>query len=451
MPEKVAIVTLGCEKNQVDSDIMSELVEKRGYVLTEHVQEANVVVVNTCGFIDTAKEASVDTILRMARLKKHGQLKSLIVTGCLVQRYQEVLLHEMPEIDGLVGTGDFVRIPEVIEAALNKERPVFVGPPVYRYDDLVRPRRKSPVAFVKIAEGCDNGCTFCAIPLMRGRLRSRPISTIVQEVQQLVASGVKEICLIAQDLSSYGKDLDGTLKLPQLLKALETIDGLAWVRLHYLYPGALTDTLLEVMATSKKVVPYLDLPLQHSHPWILKRMRRPHHRVDVRELIAKVRRVLPDVAIRTSLIVGFPGETDAHVEHLLDFLSAVELDRVGVFTYSDEEGTPAVRLPDPIPQAVKEERAERVREHQRPITARRNARLVGRVVPVIIERWDPKLGVHMGRTPYDAPEVDGEVAVSGYIGKLGEIVPVTITHAYDYDFVGQYTPGALLSMLKEAR
>ncbi|CAM3386894.1 30S ribosomal protein S12 methylthiotransferase RimO [Hydrogenibacillus schlegelii] len=441
MREKVAIVTLGCEKNRIDSEIMADLLERRGYVLVDDVREATVAVVNTCGFIDLAKEESIQTILEAAELKR-DRLKSLIVTGCLVQRYQEVLLEEMPEIDGLVGTGDFDRIVEAVEAALAGKRPVLVGHPAISYEALSRRVTPGPSAYVKIAEGCNHRCTFCAIPLMRGRLRSRSIPSIVREVEALVARGVKEVSLIAQDLSSYGLDTERRFMLPALLRALDRIEGLEWVRLHYVYPGALTEALLRTMAESRTVVPYLDMPLQHSVDRLLRAMKRPHGGADVRRLIERVRAVLPDVAIRSSFIVGFPGETEDDFEALLRFLSDVELDRVGVFTYSPEDGTPAAAYPDPVPDAVKEARALRLIEHQRPITQKKNAARIGRVVPVLIERLDAEAGVAYGRTPYDAPEVDGEISVSGYAGPTGVIVPVRVTHAFDYDLAGVYVPEA---------
>ncbi|MBE3596079.1 MAG: 30S ribosomal protein S12 methylthiotransferase RimO [Hydrogenibacillus sp.] len=435
MSEKVAVITLGCEKNRVDSDIMAELIERRGYTLVDDAKEASVVVVNTCGFIDVAKAESVEAILEAAELKREG-LKSLIVTGCLVQRYQEVLLEEIPEIDGLVGTGDFHRIVEAVDRALRGEKPVFIGHPAISYEALARRLPVGPSAYVKIAEGCNHRCTFCAIPLMRGRLRSRSVASVVREVEALVARGVKEVSLIAQDLSSYGLDIERRYLLPELIRALDAIDGLEWVRLHYLYPGAFTDALLEAMATSRTVVPYVDIPLQHSVDRILRAMKRPHTGADIRRLIARIREVIPDVAVRSSFIVGFPGETEADFEALLDFLSEVELDRVGVFTYSPEEGTPAETLPDQVPDEVKDVRANRLIEHQRAITMKKNAARVGRITSVLIERVDPESGMAYGRTPYDAPEVDGEISVTGYEGPPGTIIPVRVTHAFDYDLAG---------------
>lgn len=436
--EKVAIITLGCEKNRIDSEIMSDLIHRRGYQLVDRPEEATVIVVNTCGFIQAAKEESIDTILNMAQFKERGKLKSLIVAGCLTERYQEILLQEMPEIDGLVGTGHFDRITTVIEETLKGKQPVLVGNPAFSYENISRKRKEnSPTAFVKIAEGCDNGCTFCAIPIMRGKLRSRTIPSVVREVEGLVAEGVKEVSLIAQDLSNYGMDLTGASLLPDLLKELQEIDGLKWIRLHYLYPGAFSDRLLEAMASYDKVVPYVDIPLQHSEDRILRRMRRPGYQADIRQLVDRIRRRVPDVAIRTSIIVGFPGETEEDFERLLAFIREMRFDRLGVFTYSQEEGTPAARLPDQVPEEIKEARANRLMEIQREITADRNQRFVGRTLPVLVEKMDEEGRFYIGRTPYDAVEVDGEVYITGYRGSVGEIVPVRITHAYDYDLAGE--------------
>ncbi|MBE3553539.1 MAG: 30S ribosomal protein S12 methylthiotransferase RimO [Thermicanus sp.] len=435
--EKVAIITLGCEKNKVDSEIMSDLIDRKGYQLVDRPEEATVVIVNTCGFIDAAKEESVDTILEVAQLKGHGQLKSLIVAGCLTERYQEILLQEMPEIDGLVGTGNLDKITAVIEDSLSGEHPVYVGNPAFSYENISRKRKeKSASAFVKIAEGCNNQCTFCAIPIMRGKLRSRTIGSVVREVRQLVGEGVKEVSLIAQDLSNYGVDLTGRSLLPDLLRSLQEIPQLSWIRLHYLYPGAFSDDLLEAMVTCDKVVPYVDIPLQHSEDSILRRMRRPGYQTDIRNLLLRIRERIPDVAIRTSIIVGFPGETEEDFENLLSFIKEAKFDRLGVFTYSREEGTHAARIKEQVADEVKEERAGRLMEVQRSITAERNSRFVGRILPVLVEKKDEDNGVYIGRTPYDAVEVDGEVYLTGYRGDVGEIIPVHITHSYDYDLVG---------------
>lgn len=437
--EKVAIVTLGCEKNLVDSDIMSELIDKRGYQLVKDPKEATVVVVNTCGFIDAAKEESINTILDMADLKESGNLKSIIVAGCLTQRYKEVLLEEMPEIDGIVGTGEFDKITEIIERSLIGERPVYVGNPIFSYENISRRKVEKGVysAYVKIAEGCDNTCTFCIIPQLRGKFRSRSIESVVREVVELASQGIKEINLIAQDLTNYGMDLYGSHRLPDLLTELSKVDNIEWIRLHYAYPGYFTDDLIDVIATNPKVCKYIDMPLQHSEDNILKRMRRPGRQRDSRELIRKIRDHVGEVVIRTSIIVGFPGETEEDFNGLVDFVKEMKFDRLGVFTYSLEEGTAAYRLSDQIDEATKERRANILMEVQREIANERNGRFVGQTLDVLIERYDGKSDIYIGRTQYDAAEVDGEVFVTGYKSEMGNIAKVKITHSYDYDLSGE--------------
>mgnify|MGYP001016133699 FL=1 len=439
MPESVSVVTLGCEKNLVDSEIVSGLLHERGYRLVDRPEDATVVIVNTCAFIDAAKEESVQTILELAELKKTSRLKALIVAGCLAQRYKEELLTEMPEIDGVVGTGDFVRMADIVDEALRGRRPAYIGNPVYAYEELLPRRLSTPkyTAYVKIAEGCDNNCTFCSIPLMRGGFRSRRMETIVDEVKRLAEQGVKEISLIAQDTTNYGADLYEAHKLPELLQRVSEVPGIAWVRLHYAYPGFFTDELIDVFASNPKICKYVDMPLQHSEDRILKLMRRPGRQRDVRELVAKIRARIPDVALRTSIIVGFPGETEEDFGRLCDFVREMKFDRLGVFTYSREEDTPAARLPDQVPEDIKEYRAHALMEVQREVARENAAKYVGRTLDVLLERYDEKSGVYVGRSQYDAPEVDGDVYVSGIKAKIGDIVKVRITHAYEYDLSGE--------------
>lgn len=437
--EKVAIVTLGCEKNLVDSDMMAHLIDEKGYELVDDPEQATIVIVNTCGFIDAAKEESVNKILDMAELKETGQLKSLVVAGCLTQRYKDDILQEIPEVDGIVGTGDFMSITDIIEESLQGKRPVYVGNPVFSYEQVVKRKVKAGTytAYVKIAEGCDNACTFCSIPLMRGAFRSRSIESIVEEVRHLVSQGIVEVSLIAQDSTNYGTDLYGKHMLPALLNELAEIDGLEWIRLHYAYPGFFTDELIEVFANNPKVCKYVDMPLQHSEDAILKRMRRPGRQRDIRELVSKIRSQVPDVALRTSLIVGFPGETEEDFQRLCEFVKEIKFDRLGVFTYSNEDDTPATRLPDHVDEDTKEKRANILMEIQREIAAERNSRFVGQVIPVLLERYEGRNDIYVGRSQYDAPEIDGEVFVTGYQGELGKIVQVKITHSYEYDLAGE--------------
>jgi ribosomal protein S12 methylthiotransferase len=438
--EKVAIVTLGCEKNLVDSDMMAHLIDEKGYELVDDPEQATVVIVNTCGFIDAAKEESVNKILDMAELKDTGKLKSLVVAGCLTQRYKEDILKEIPEVDGIVGTGDFMSITQIIEESLSGKKPVYVGNPVFTYEEVVKRKVKAGTysAYIKIAEGCDNACTFCSIPLMRGKFRSRTIESIVEEAKHLASQGIVEISLIAQDSTNYGTDIyEGKHMLPQLLTKLSEVEGIEWIRLHYAYPGFFTDELIEVFATNRKVCKYIDMPLQHSEDAILKRMRRPGRQRDIRELVSKIRGQVPDAAIRTSLIVGFPGETEADFANLCEFVKEIKFDRLGVFTYSNEDDTPAARLPDHVDEETKEKRANIIMEIQRQIAAERNSRFVGQVLPVLIERYEGRNDIFVGRTEYDAPEIDGEVFVAGYKGELGKIVNVKITHSYEYDLAGE--------------
>jgi ribosomal protein S12 methylthiotransferase len=439
MREKVSVVTLGCEKNLVDSEIMSGLIHERGYELVDRPEDATVVIVNTCGFIDAAKEESVNTILELAELKETGRLKALIVSGCLTQRYKEELMKEMPEIDGIVGTGDFHHIADIVEEALGGKKPVRVGHPAFDYDQALPRRVMTPryTAYVKIAEGCDNACTFCSIPLMRGKFRSRSIESVVREVETLAAQGVKEICLIAQDSTNYGTDLYGTFKLPELLNRVSEVEGIAWVRLHYAYPGFFTDELIETFASNPKICNYFDIPLQHSEDLILKRMRRPGRQRDARELIARIRDRMPDAAIRTSLIVGFPGETEEHFERLCDFVREMQFDRLGVFTYSKEEDTPAARLPDQVPDEVKEYRAATLMEVQREVSKLTAAKRIGQEIDVLVERYDGRSDVYIGRSPYDAPEIDGEVFITGCRPEIGSIQRVRVTHAFEFDLAGE--------------
>lgn len=439
MTEKIKVVTLGCEKNLVDSEIMSGLIHQRGFSLVDDKEEATVIIVNTCGFIDAAKEESVNTILELADLKQTANLKALIVSGCLTQRYKEELMKEMPEIDGIVGTGDFDRINDIIDQALQGRKPVYVGNPVFNYEQALPRRVTTPryTAYVKIAEGCDNACTFCSIPIMRGNFRSRSMESVLTEVASLAAQGVKEISLIAQDSTNYGTDLYDRFMLPELLHKVSEVPGVEWVRLHYAYPGFFTDELIEAIAVNPKICKYVDMPLQHSADAVLKRMRRPGRQRDARELIAKIRSRIPDVALRTSLIVGFPGETEEDFQNLKQFVQDVKFDRLGVFTYSLEEDTPAARLPDQVPEDVKERRANELMELQREIAKERNGMRIGQVLDVLIERYDGRNDVYIGRSQFDAPEIDGEVFVSGYKGNIGDVIKVRITHSFDYDLSGE--------------
>lgn len=439
MTEKVKVVTLGCDKNRVDSEIMSGLIHERGYSLVENNEDATVIIVNTCGFIDAAKEESVNTILELAELKETANLKALIVSGCLTQRYKKELMNEMPEIDGIVGTGDFDKINDIIDQALAGRKPILVGNPAFNYEKALPRRVTTPryTAYIKIAEGCDNACTFCSIPIMRGKFRSRTIESITAEAETLAAQGVREISLIAQDSTNYGTDLYDTFMLPTLLNRVSEVPGIEWVRLHYAYPGFFSDELIETIAANPKVCKYVDMPLQHSEDAILKRMRRPGRQRDARELIAKIRARIPNVALRTSIIVGFPGETEQDFANLCEFVKEMRFDRLGVFTYSKEEDTPAARLPDHIPDEVKEFRAATLMEIQREISREANGKRIGEQLDVLIERYDGRNDVYVGRSQYDAPDVDGEVFVTNCRVGIGEFQKVRITHSFEFDLSGE--------------
>ncbi|MDF2814333.1 MAG: ribosomal protein methylthiotransferase [Paenibacillus sp.] len=439
MSEKIKVVTLGCEKNTVDSEIMSGLVHQRGYLLVDEPEEATVIIVNTCGFIDAAKEESVNTILDMAELKQTAKLKALIVSGCLTQRYKVQLMEEMPEIDGIVGTGDFHNIVDIIDESLRGKKPVRVGNPVFNYETALPRLMTTPryTAYVKIAEGCDNACTFCSIPIMRGNFRSRSIESIIAEVENLASQGVREISLIAQDSTNYGTDLYDSFMLPTLLNKVTEVPGIVWVRLHYAYPGFFSDELIATIASNPKICKYIDMPLQHSEDSILKRMRRPGRQKDARELLTKMRERIPGVALRTSLIVGFPGETEQDFENLCQFVKDIKFDRLGVFAYSKEDDTPAARLPDQVPDEVKEWRATTLMEIQRQIANEHNGKRIGEELDVLIERYDGRNDIFIGRTQYDAPDVDGEVFVTKCVSGIGELQKVRITHSFEFDLSGE--------------
>ena len=433
----VAFAHLGCEKNRVDTEHMLGLLAQAGYGVSADEQDATVVVVNTCSFIQEAREESVRTLVELAE-----QGKELIIAGCLAQHFQEELLESLPEAKAIVGTGDYQHIVSVLERVEAGERvhqvsanPTFVGD-----EHLPRYRTTSEaVAYLKVAEGCDYRCAFCIIPHLRGDQRSRPIASIVAEARQLAAQGVQELVLISQITTNYGLDLAGKPQLAELLRALGEVE-IPWVRVHYAYPTGLTEAVLAAYREVPNVLPYLDLPLQHSHPEVLKAMNRPWQADVTGGVLARIREQLPDAVLRTTFIVGYPGETEEHFQHLLEFVAEQQFDHVGVFTFSPEEGTPAAALPNPVPAAVAQERKDRLMALQQPIAAARNAAWVGRIVDVLIEQEHPGTGEMIGRCARFAPEVDGEVRVQPGDGGLsaapGTMVPVRITGADTYDLIG---------------
>lgn len=434
----IALISLGCAKNQVDSELMLGLiVNNKDLKLVKEPAEADIAIVNTCGFIQDAKEESIETILELALLKKQGQLKGIIVTGCLTQRYKDIILEEIPEVDVILGTGTFGNINEAINAVLAKKRFNGVGEPAYKYR-ANEPRiiSDSHFAYVKIAEGCSNHCSYCIIPKIRGPFYSRNIEDIKKEIDFLTTKGIKEIILIAQDLTRYGEDIYGRRVLPELIKEILKNKEFQWLRLLYSYPETLPLELLDLMNEDDRICHYLDLPIQHSSNKIRKLMNRRGSREELLELIQKIRDIIPDIVLRTSLIVGFPGEEEKDFADLLDFVKEVRFDRLGVFKYSREEGTAAAKLEPQVPEEIKEERFHRLMEIQQEIAYNNNQKYVGKVLEVMIDELNDEYAI--GRTRYDAPEVDNMVYIPEY-GKLkkGDIVSCRITEAFEYDLIGE--------------
>ena len=431
---------------------MLGLLAQAGYGISADESEAAVVVVNTCSFIQDARQESVRTLVELAE-----QGKDLIIAGCLAQHFQQELLEALPEAKAVVGTGDYQHIVSVLERVEAGERvqQVSAVPSFVADEHLPRYRTTSEaVAYLKVAEGCDYRCAFCIIPKLRGDQRSRPIASIVAEARQLAEQGVQELILISQITTNYGQDLAGRPLLAELLRALGNVE-IPWIRVHYAYPTGLTSEVLAAFRETANVLPYLDLPLQHSHPDVLRAMNRPWQAGVTTELLRRIRSQLPDAVLRTTFIVGFPGETEAHFQHLLDFVAEQRFDHVGVFTFSPEEGTAAASLPDPVPAAVAQERRDRLMALQQPIAAARNQAWVGRIVDVLIEQEHPGSGEMIGRCARFAPEVDGEVRVlpgeGGLCAAPGTMVPVRITAADTYDLLGEVVGVDALVAAAQAR
>ena len=446
---KIGFVSLGCPKNLVDSEVMLGMAEKEGHEITADASQADVLVVNTCAFIDRAKQESIDTILEMAELKKQAAGRKLIVTGCLAERYRDELKKEIPEIDAIYGTGevpDFVQglAPGVKPLLLHRKPPVFgIDLPNYIYDADTPRKRVTPghYAYIKIAEGCDYKCAFCIIPKMRGHYRSRPIESIVQEARQLAAQGVKELLLISQDTTFYGIDRGERGALPKLLRALNEVDGIEWIRLLYLYPTTINDEVIDAIADLDKVVKYIDVPLQHASDAVLKRMKRPGTRQSYERLLDNIRTRIPNVALRTTFIVGFPGESAEDFAELESFIDAMRFDHVGVFTYSHEEGTTAFDLKDDVPAATKKKRQDRLMARQRDIVAARQQSRLGEKTRLVVDgRSSEHELVLQGRLPGQAPEIDPVVYLTdcdpSAIAK-GAFIDVEIVGAQDYDLVAR--------------
>ncbi len=438
MALKVYIESLGCSKNLIDSELMLGILKKNGYEITTDQHLAHAIVVNTCGFIEAAKEESINQILKMGELKSNN-LKTLIVAGCLGERYAQDLLEELPEVNAIVGTGDYESIVKVMNETLEGKRLHYVGNVDKIFDEDHKRVLTPPAhtAYLKISDGCDNLCTYCIIPKLRGKYRSRKMENVLEEAKDLAEQGVKEVILIAQDTTRYGIDLYDEFRLPKLLDELQKIEGIQWIRMLYSYPEMITEELIESMKNNSKVCKYLDIPVQHASDTVLKRMNRRTSNQQLRELIQNLRKAIPDIVLRTSLIVGFPGETEEDFEMLTDFVKTQKFDRLGAFTYSLEEDTPAFNLPDQLSEDLKEQRQRKIMELQQAISLEKNREKIGREMEVLIEE-DLEPGEYLGRSQGDAPEIDGGVYVTcKKTHKPGDIVMVRVTGAMEYDLMGE--------------
>ncbi|WP_314904815.1 30S ribosomal protein S12 methylthiotransferase RimO [Selenomonas artemidis] len=438
---KAGFISLGCAKNLVDTEVMLGIMREHGIELTAEPAEADILIVNTCAFIQSAKEESITTVLGMADYKETGRCRSLIVAGCLGQRYGQQLLDEIPEANAIIGTGAWSRIMEVVEETLKGRRLVIAGEDDTIYDANTPRLRTTPnyTAYVKIAEGCDHRCAFCAIPLIRGGFRSRAMEDIVSEARELAESGVRELVLIAQDSANYGLDMYRKPMLASLLRELAKIEKISWIRVLYSYPKYFSDELIEVFATEPKVVKYVDLPLQHAHDAVLRSMNRPDTRAGIERLIQKLRERIPGVTIRSTFIVGFPGETDTHYQALRDFVEAQRFDKLGIFTYSEEEDTPASLMRQKVPEEVMQERYHDLMSLQSKISEEINISLENKEIDVLIEGRDSEQqGIAVGRSYREAPEVDGQIYIEGDVGScIGDIVRVRLLQGFTYDIVGE--------------
>lgn len=435
---KIALESLGCSKNLMDAEIMTGILKEKGYEFVEEFAEADIIIVNTCGFIRDAKQESIDTIVELSQLKEVGKLKYLIVTGCLAQRYADELLEEIPEIDAIVGTGNFMNISEIIDRLESEKNVTEIGNIEFAFDETLPRYVSTPehMAYLKIGEGCSNHCTYCIIPKLRGKYRSRKIEDIVEEAKTLAAEGVKELVVIAQDTTRYGEDLYGEAKLAELLEELAGIEGIKWIRIMYSYPESITEKLIDVIAAHDNICSYFDMPIQHASNRILKRMNRRTSKEDIRSKVEMIRSKIPDAVIRTTVIVGFPGETEEDLEELIDFMKEIKFDRLGAFAYSREEDTPADRMDGHMDEEIKEERRDRVMMVQQAISEEINQKREDKVFEVLIEE-EAEDGVYVGRTQGDAEEIDSVVYVnSDEELEIGSFVNVYITEAMEYDLIG---------------
>ena len=434
---KIALESLGCSKNLVDAEIILGLLNKKGHQLVSSPKDADVVIVNTCGFIESAKQESIDSIVTYADLKNSGDIKYLLVSGCLAQRYPEELREEIPEIDAIVGTGSYQNITDVVENLMNRDGIVDIGDINFTFNEDLPRYVSTPdhLAYLKIGEGCDNNCTYCIIPKLRGKYRSRKIEDILKEAETLFDRGVKELVVIAQDTSVYGRDLYGKVMLAQLLEKLALM-GFKWIRVMYSYPEGITEEIVDTIAKYDNLCSYFDIPMQHASDRILKLMNRHTDNQELREKVKMIRSKIPDATIRTTFIVGFPGETEEDFEVLLDYVEDMKLDKMGAFTYSREEDTPADRLPNHLEEDVKKERLERLMMVQQAVSEKLNHKKVGKTYEVLIEdRIDD--GLYIGRTKQDAEEIDSVIYIETRRDlEIGDIVDVLVESAYEYDLKG---------------
>lgn len=442
MNYKIGMISLGCPKNQVDAEHMLALMDAEGWEIVDYVDGCDAVIVNTCGFIDDAKKEAIENILDMVELKKEGVISKIIVTGCLAQRYKDEIVKEIPEVDAVIGigaNGDIIKTVEEVMSGVDtiENYPPQCELPLEGQRILTTPHYW---AYLKIGEGCSNRCTYCTIPSIRGNMRSRSMENVIDEAKQLAESGVKELILIAQDTTSYGLDLYGELKLPELLNGLCKIDSIEWIRLLYCYPDRITDELIETMKNQEKVVNYIDLPLQHADDKILKAMNRRGDQALIRNVISKLREEIPDVVIRTTFIVGFPGEGEEEFETLAEFVNEIEFDRLGVFTFSPQEGTPAFDMEDQVDEDIKTRRGEVIMQDQYSIMEEKNNEKIGKTYKVVVEDYDGYSDSYTGRTYMDAPEIDGLVKFTSHKDlDIGDFVDVEIFDVEDYDLIGEVT------------
>ncbi len=442
MNYKIGMISLGCPKNQVDAEHMLALMDAEGWEIVDYVDGCDAVIVNTCGFIDDAKKEAIENILDMVELKKEGVISKIIVTGCLAQRYKDEIVKEIPEVDAVIGigaNGDIIKTVEEVMSGVDtiENYPPQCDLPLEGQRILTTPHYW---AYLKIGEGCSNRCTYCTIPSIRGNMRSRSMENVIDEAKQLAESGVKELILIAQDTTSYGLDLYGELKLPELLNELCKIDSIEWIRLLYCYPDRITDELIETMKNQEKVVNYIDLPLQHADDKILKAMNRRGDQALIRNVISKLRTEIPDVVIRTTFIVGFPSEGEEEFETLAEFVNEIEFDRLGVFTFSPQEGTPAFDMEDQVDEDIKTRRGEVIMQDQYSIMEEKNNEKIGKTYRVVVEDYDGYSDSYTGRTYMDAPEIDGLVKFTSHKDlDIGDFVDVEIFDVEDYDLIGEVT------------